>query len=211
MLPLTMQPKLLRALEENRVRPVGGDQEVPFDVRILTATNRDLESDVEKGRFREDLYFRVNVIQLELPPLRARGMDCLLLAQHFVQIFAERASKDVTGISEAAAEKLLGYSWPGNIRELRNVMERAVALTRYEKLAVEDFPEKIRNYRSSQVFIGGNDPSDLIPMDEVERRYILHVLESVGKNKTMTSRILGLDRKTLYRKLQQYGQADDEE
>lgn len=208
-LPLAMQPKLLRALEDGSVRPVGGDQEIPFDVRILTATNRDLESAVEEGRFREDLYFRINVIQIQLPPLRARGTDSLILAQHFVRGLAQRSQKAITGISENAAEKLLNYSWPGNVRELRNVIERAIALTRYEKLAVEDLPEKIRDYRSSQVFIGGSDPSELISMEEVERRYILHVLKSVGGNKTMAARILGLDRRTLYRKLEQYGQTTD--
>jgi two-component system response regulator HydG len=208
-LPLAMQPKLLRALEESRVRPVGCDREVPFDVRLLTATNRDLPSAVEEGRFREDLFFRIDVVQLELPPLRARGTDTLLLAQHFVEQFAARSGKRVVGMSEAVAEKLLAFAWPGNVRELRNVMERAVALTRYNKLVVEDLPEKIRDYRSSQVFIGGHDPSELVSMEEVERRYILHVLDSVDGNKTLGARILGLDRKTLYRKLRQYGAVDD--
>ena len=205
-MPLTMQPKLLRALEESAVRPVGGDQELPFDARILAATNRDLESAVEEGRFRKDLYYRINVIQLELPPLRSRGTDTLLLAQHFVEQFAARSGKQVRGISEAVGERLLAYAWPGNVRELRNVIERAVALTRYDKLAVEDLPEKIRDWRSSQVFIGGDDPSELVPMEEVERRYILHVVRSVEGNKTLAARVLGLDRKTLYRKLRQYGE-----
>lgn len=209
-MPLTVQPKLLRALEENRVRPVGSDTEVPFDVRILCATNRDLESAVEEGRFREDLFFRIDVIQVELPPLRARQTDILLLAQRFLEEFAARSKKRLEGISEAVAEKLLAYSWPGNVRELRNVVERAVALTRYDRLAVEDLPEKVRDYQTSQVFIGGHDPSDLVPMEEVERRYILHVLDSVDGNKTLAARILGLDRKTLYRKLRQYGALDGE-
>jgi len=202
-LPLTMQPKLLRALEESKVRPVGSDRELPFDARIVTATNRDLETAVEEKRFREDLFFRINVIQLDMPPLRSRGTDTLLLAQHFLGLFAARAGKEVEGLSEAVAEKLLNYSWPGNVRELRNVLERAVALTRYNKLAVEDLPEKIREYRSSQVFIGGEDPSEFVPVEEVESRYIEHVLHAVGGNKTVAARILGLDRKTLYRKLQQ--------
>jgi two-component system response regulator HydG len=209
-MPLAMQAKLLRALEEGKVRPVGGDREVNFDVRLLSATNRDLESAVEEGRFRQDLYFRVNVIQIDLPPLRARGADTLLLAQHFIELFAAHARKPVAEISQAVAERLLAYSWPGNVRELRNVIERAVALTRYDKLAVEDLPEKIRDYRSSQVFIGGNDPNELVSMEEVERRYILHVLHVVDGNKTLASRILGLDRKTLYRKLRQYGAASDD-
>ena len=200
-LPLTMQPKLLRALEGNVIRPVGSDQEVPLDVRILTATNRDLETAVEDGRFREDLFFRINVIQCDLPPLRARGTDILLLAQHFLEIFASREKKQVTDISKAVAEKLLSYAWPGNVRELRNVIERAVALTRYDRLGLEDLPEKICNYRSSQVFIGGEDPTELVALEEIEQRYILHVLQSVDGNKTLAARILGLDRKTLYRKL----------
>lgn len=203
--PMTTQAKLLRALEEQRLRPVGGDQEIPFDVRILSATNRDLETAVEEGRFREDLYFRINVIQVEVPPLRARGSDVLLLAQYFVELFAARAAKKVTGLSNKVAEKLMAYAWPGNVRELRNVVERAVALTRYESLAVDDLPEKIRDYRSSQVLIGGSDPTDLISLEDVERRYILHVLQAVGGNKTLAARVLGLDRKTLYRKLHQYG------
>ncbi|MDH3716839.1 MAG: sigma-54 dependent transcriptional regulator [Planctomycetota bacterium] len=204
-LPLPMQAKLLRALEERQLRPVGGDSEVPFDVRLITATNRDLETAVEEQRFREDLFFRVNVIQIDLPPLRARGTDILLLAQHFTELFTARSGKQVTGMSEAVAEQLLAYAWPGNIRELRNAAEHAVALARYDKLAVEDLPEKIRDYSGRSVVLAGDNPAELVPMEEVERRYILHVLDSVGGNKTLAARTLGLDRKTLYRKLNQYG------
>ncbi len=209
-LPLTLQPKLLRALEERRVRPVGGDEERPFDVRILASTNHDLESAVEEGRFREDLFFRVNVITIKLPPLRSRGTDIVLLARHFLQRFAASAGKRLTGISDAAAERLLSYAWPGNVRELRNALERAVALTRYEKLAVEDLPEKIRAYRSSHVVVAGDDPSELASMEEVERRYIQHVLMAVGGNKTLAAQVLGFDRKTLYRKLAGYKAAEEE-
>ncbi|MBI85551.1 MAG: Fis family transcriptional regulator [Planctomycetaceae bacterium] len=203
-LPLSMQPKLLRALEENTIRPVGGDQEIEFDARLITATNRDLETAIEENRFRQDLLFRINVIQLQLPPLRSRGTDTLLLAQCFVDAFAARSSKEVTGISEAAAQKLLTYNWPGNVRELRNIIERAVALTRYDKLAVEDLADKIRDYRGSHMLIGGNDPDELVSLEEVERHYIQHVLKAAQGNKTLAAQILGLDRKTLYRKLQQY-------
>jgi two-component system response regulator HydG len=203
-MPMTVQPKLLRALEENSVRPVGSDKEVAFNVRLITATNRDLRSQIEEAGFREDLFFRIHVIPIELPPLRARGGDVLLLAQQFVTTYAQKAGRQVTGISEPAAKKLLAYSWPGNIRELRNVIERAVALTQFDKIAVDDLPEKISDYRSSQVFIGGDDPSELVPLEEIERRYILHVLASLRGNKTLAARTLGLDRKTLYRKLQQY-------
>ena len=204
-MPLSMQSKLLRALEENKVRPVGSEKEVAFDVRILATTNRDLETAVEERQFREDLFFRINVIQVELPSLRARGADALLLAQHFLAICAARAKKKVLGMSETVAEKLLAYSWPGTVRELRNVIERAVALTRFDTLTVEDLPEKIRDYRSSQVILASNDPGELVPLEEVERRYILHVLDAVGGNRTLAARTLGLDRKTLYRKLRQYG------
>ena len=209
-MPLPMQPKLLRALEESKLRPVGSEKEVAFDVRLLASTNRDLETAVEEQRFRKDLFFRIDVIQVELPPLRARGADALLLAQHFIDVCAGRAGKKVTGMSDGVAEKLLAYSWPGNVRELRNVMERAVALTRFDKLTVEDLPEKIRDYRSSQLLIGSDDPGELVPLEEVERRYILHVLQSAGGNRTLAARTLGLDRKTLYRKLHQYGAMEND-
>jgi two-component system response regulator HydG len=201
--PLTLQPKLLRALEERSLRPVGGDTEVSFDVRVISTTNRDLESAVENKIFREDLFFRINVIQIELPPLRVRGTDILLLAQHFIEQFAIRTGKRVSGISNAVAEKLLDYAWSGNVRELRNAIERAVALTQYEKLIVEDLPEKIRSYRGTDMIISSN-ASELVSMEEIERRYILHVLKAFGGNKTHAARLLGFDRKTLYRKLQFY-------
>jgi len=203
-IPPPLQPKLLRALEERRVRPVGGTREHKFDVRIIAATNRDLETAVEEGLFREDLYYRLNVIQLEIPPLRARGADILLLARHFIKIFAAKTGKTNLSLSEKAAHKLLSYSWPGNVRELRNAVERAVALGRFEQLMVEDFPEKIWNYQSEHILVGAEDPTELIPLAEVERRYILHVLKAVGGNRTLAARTLKLDRKTLYRKLQSY-------
>jgi DNA-binding NtrC family response regulator len=208
-IPIMLQPKLLRALEERSIRPVGGNSEIPVDVRILAATNRDLESAVEEGRFREDLYYRLNVMQIEVPPLRSRGTDVLLLADVFIQQFARRFNRQVTGISDNAAQRLLDYVWHGNVRELRNAMERAVALTRFEKIAVDDLPQKIQAYQSGHIFIGSHDPAELLPMEEVERRYILHVLKVVGDNRTSAARILKLDRKTLYRKLQQYGAAKE--
>jgi two-component system response regulator HydG len=207
--PLTLQPKLLRALEERALRPVGGDTEVPFDVRVISTTNRDLESAVEEKLFREDLFFRINVIQIELPPLRTRGTDILLLAQHFIEQFAVCAGKRVSGISNAATKKLLDYAWPGNVRELKNAVERAVALTQYENIIVEDLPEKIRSYHSTDMVISSN-VSELVSMEETERRYILHVLKAVGGNKTNAARLLGFDRKTLYRKLQFYKIAEND-
>ena len=204
-LPLDLQPKILRALQDRTVRPLGGTAEVPFDVRLVTATNRDLETAIEEKRFRDDLFYRINVIAFEMPPLRARGNDILLLAQHFLGRFATIADKAVAGVSAAAAERLLSYAWPGNVRELENCIERAVALAQYAELVVEDLPEKIRDYRGSHVVVASNDPSELVSMEEVERRYIQRVLESVGGNKTTAARVLGFDRTTLYRKMQRYG------
>ena len=208
-LPLALQPKLLRALEERLVRPVGADKEISFDVRLIAATNRDLERAIEQDRFREDLFFRINVVQLEVPPLRSRGTDVLLLAQNFLEQSAARFDKPVVGLSKAVGEKLLNYDWPGNVRELRNAIERATALTRYDRLAVEDLPEKIRSYRTSRLVLGGDNPQELGPMEDVEKRYVLHVLKSVGGNRSRAARILGFDRKTLYRKLLGYGVAED--
>ncbi|WP_437956177.1 sigma-54 dependent transcriptional regulator [Sorangium sp. So ce119] len=203
-LPLGVQPKLLRALQERRVRPVGGSAEVAFDARIVAATNRDLDAAVEERRFREDLYYRINVLHVELPPVRARGSDVLLLAQRFVEDCAARSGKEVVGLSPAAAERLLAYSWPGNVREIQNCVERAVALTRYQEITVDDLPAKIREHRPSHVIVAADDPSELVPLEEVERRYILRVLEAAGGNKTLAARILGLDRKTLHRKLERW-------
>jgi two-component system response regulator HydG len=203
-MPLSLQPKLLRALEQRSVRPIGDNQEVPFDVRIIASTNRDIESMVAEGKFREDLFYRLNVITIELPPLRARENDVLLLAERFREQFAESTGKQIVGIATPAAKKLLSYPWPGNVRELRNCIERAVALTQYDKLVVEDLPDKISTYADDRLVVTSNDPSELLTMDEVERRYIVHILSTAGGNKTMAARILGLDRKTLYRKLEKY-------
>lgn len=200
-MPLGLQPKLLRAIQQRVVRPVGSDVETPFDVRLIAATNRDLEAAVEERRFREDLFFRINVIPIDVPPLRQRGNDILLLAQHFIREFAAESGKRITGLTSSAAEKLLGYAWAGNVRELRNSIERAVALTSFEQITVEDLPERVRTYHRSQILIASDDPSELPPLEEVEHRYIVKVLESAGGNKALAARILGLDRKTLYRKL----------
>jgi two-component system response regulator HydG len=206
-LPLALQPKLLRALQELTVRPIGSDAEVKFDARIVTATNLDLETAVADKRFREDLYYRINVVQIELPPLRARGNDILQLAQRFLT----RASgpRAITGLSAACAERLLAYPWPGNVRELENCIARAVAVAQYEQLTVEDLPEKIRGYRGGQLILdAAEDPAHLLRMDEVERRYIAHVLDRVSGNKSLAAKLLGFDRTTLYRKLARYGLAE---
>jgi two-component system, NtrC family, response regulator AtoC len=204
-MPLALQPKLLRALQERTIRPVGGDAEVPFDARLICATNINLESSVAERTFREDLYYRINVIHIEVPSLRDRASDVLLLAQHFLEHYALHSEKNVAGLSSEAAQKLLAYPWPGNVRELQNCIERAVALTRHRDLQVEDLPERIAGYRRSHVLVVSNEPSELVPMEEVERRYVLRVLQAVGGNKKEAARVLGFDRKTLYRKLERYG------
>ncbi len=199
------QAKLLRVLEQRVVRPVGGEHDLPFDVRFIAATNRDLMEAAEEGRFREDLLYRIDVLRVELPPLRDRGNDVLLLAQHFVQEFAERAGKEVTGLAEPVAERLLAYPWPGNVRELRNTIEASVAVTRTSRLVLDDLPPRIRAHRGIHSALDV-DRTQILPLAEVERRYVLHVLDLLDGNKALTARRLGLDRKTLYRKLQRWGE-----
>lgn len=203
-MPLEMQAKLLRALQEKRIRPVGGGEEQSFDARIVAATNVDLEEAVEEGRFREDLYYRINVVHVSVPPLRARGRDVLLLAQSFMERAALRSGREVRGLAESAARKLLAYEWPGNVRELENCIERGVALTRFREITAEDLPDKIRCFEQK----GTDDDTlenELPSMEELERRHILRVLEAVRGNKTRAAQILGLDRRTLYRKAERYG------
>jgi len=200
-LPLGLQPKLLRALQERVIRPVGGTTELPFDARVIAATNSDLETMVEEHRFREDLFFRINVIQITLPPLRARGGDILLLAQTFLERIAARANKTVTGFSPDAAAKLMAYSWPGNVRELQNCVERAVALASFSALEVSDLPDKIRAFKSNQLVLGSDDPTELVSLEELELLYVRRVLDSVAGNKSAAARILKIERKTLHRML----------
>jgi len=199
-LPLALQPKLLRALQERVVRPLGSDREVPFDVRLITATNRDLERAIDDKLFREDLYYRIHVVHLHLPPLRSRGGDILSLAQRFVQDAAARFGKpDVRGLTPAAADKLSTYAWPGNVRELANAIESAVALARYPDITVDDLPEPIRAYTPRQPVI--TPTTELLPLEEVERRYIRHVVEACNGNQSAAAQVLRIDRKTLARRL----------
>ncbi len=206
-MPLGLQVRLLRVIEAGSVRPVGGEEEISFDVRIIAATHKDLELAVEEGTFREDLFFRLNVIQLDIPPLRFRENDILILAQHFLQKFAASTKRDVQQLSKPVIEKLLAYPWPGNVRELRNAMEHAVVLTRHQTIVMTDLPKKIQNYKRLGLPLTPyqeNSQAPLVSLDEMEKQYILHVLEKVGGSKTVASKVLGVDRKTLYRKLQKY-------
>ncbi len=207
-LPLDVQPKLLRALQERKVRPVGDNREIPYDARIVAATNRDLENEVREKRFREDLYYRINVVKLEVPPLRSRGSDTLHLAHHFLKVFAERSGKPTIELSERAAERLMAYEWPGNVRELENCIEHAVALARFDQVTVEDLPEKLRGYLAGSFVATANDPTEIVTMEELEKRYLLRVFKLVGNNKSRAAEVLGIDRRTMYRKLERYAALD---
>ncbi|MFO0614829.1 MAG: sigma-54 dependent transcriptional regulator [Polyangiaceae bacterium] len=202
-MPVELQPKLLRALQERVVRPVGDSVEVPFDARLVVATNRDLEHEVYERRFREDLYYRINVVRVDLPPLRDRGEDILVLASHFFERFAKQSGKTLS-MARSVTERLRRYDWPGNVRELENAMERLVALARPPEATPEDLPERIRNYRADQPVLTANDATEVVTVDELERRYILRVLTVVRGNKSRAAQVLGLDRRTLYRKLERY-------
>ncbi len=201
-MPLEMQAKLLRALQERTVRPVGGDRESPFDARVITATNRDLEAEVRARRFREDLFYRIAVVCVEVPTLRERSVDIPVLAQHFLVRFAERFGKKVVGFHPASLARLVSYAWPGNVRELENCIERSVALTRYDHVTVEDLPEKIRAYEMKQRSMAPETETELVTLSELERRYVQRVMVLVGGNKSRAARVLGLDRRTLYRMLE---------
>jgi two-component system response regulator HydG len=201
-MPLALQGKLLRALEERSVRAVGSNRDVPFDVRVIAATNRDLEAAVEQGSFRQDLFYRINVIHVELPPLRSRGGDVLLLAQGFLGELAVRGGRPIAKLTAAAAERLSAYDWPGNVRELRNCVERAVTLSHSALVDVQDLPRKVRDFQPRHVLIAADDPSELLPLEEVERRYIARVIQACAGNKSKAARILGIGRKTLYRHLE---------
>jgi two-component system response regulator HydG len=192
-LHLPLQPKLLRALQEKAIRPIGSDREVPVDVRLVTATNVDLADAVGKRTFRADLFYRLNVVEIVVPPLRERGRDVVLLAQHFLERSARMMGRDISGIAPSCAAKLAAYPWPGNVRELANVMERAVALSRTTRLTVEDLPDHVT---SSNAVVGGEA---LMPLEELERRHIRRVMKATGGNKTRAAQILGVDRRTLYR------------
>ena len=197
-----MQAKLLRVIQEKELNRVGGEEVLTVDVRLIAATNRDLLSEVQKGNFREDLYYRLNVITLKVPPLRQRREDIPLLAEHFLRLFCERNSKEVKGFTPQAMDRMIRYGWPGNIRELMNTIESAVVLSGSEYLT-EDIlpfiPEPLPEPATPADF-----PTDL-PLGEVERSTILKTLEISGGNKSEASRKLGITRATLHKKLKKYG------
>jgi two-component system response regulator HydG len=204
-----LQPKLLRALQERTARPVGASTEIPFDVRLVAATNEDLAAAVADRRFRSDLFFRINVIPIEVPPLRARGDDVALLARRFAVVYADKHRKPMASLTPEALDLLRTHSWPGNVRELQNAIERAVALTDRDEIGPDDLHDSLRSAAPTLVLASPSLPSDpgadtLLPLAEIERRHVLRVLEAVDGNKRTAARILGLDRRTLYRRLEQY-------
>jgi two-component system, NtrC family, response regulator AtoC len=193
----SLQVKLLRTIEEHEVRRLGGNQTIKVDLRLIAASNRKLNELVEQGKFREDLYYRLRVVEIDLPPLRERGEDIPILVEHFLKALG-RARGTTFSISSGALSCLVAYSWPGNVRELENALEAAAALNRSGVILPEDLPKKVRVESSddgqfSEMFV------DLPSLDELEKKYVTHVLRITGKNKSMASRILGIDRKTLYR------------
>ncbi len=197
-----LQVRLLRAVQEHEVTPLGSSAPSRFDARIICATNRDLEREVTEGRFREDLFYRLNVIEVHLPPLRERREDIPLLARHFVKRTAREQGQDEKPIEPATMTALINYNWPGNVRELQNAIERAFTLSG-ERLDPESLPPRVRDAAGTHPAV--LDPDGLRPtLDEVERRYILDILASVNQDKGRAANILGIDLSTLYRKLKRY-------
>ncbi len=200
---LALQVRLLRAIEEGEVRPVGGNRAMQVDARVISATNRNLADEVSEQRFRQDLYYRLSVIVITVPPLRERRADIPLLVERFLQSAGARAGRPVD-VSPAALDALVGYDWPGNVRELENTIERAVLFSRSAAIDVADLPEAVGRSSVSadlhqRVF------ADLPSLDELERRYLAHVLQAVGGNRTRAAEVLGIDRRTLYRMAARFG------
>lgn len=199
------QVKILRVLQEREFERVGGTQTIHTDVRVVAATNRNLEEEVKKGNFREDLYYRLNVVHIEVPPLRERKEDIPLLLNSFLNEFNSENSKNIEGFTPQARKLLCSYSWPGNIRQLRNSIESAVVLSRGKLIDVEDLPEQVVNHENESelsIKVG-------LSLDEAERLFIISTLDYCGGNKTKASEMLKIGRKTLHRKLEEYGKADD--
>ena len=199
-----MQVKLLRVLQEREVRRVGENKSRPVNVRVVAATNRDLSNEISEGNFRQDLYYRLKVVELHVPPLRERRSDILPLARVLLAEAAERMARDVSSLAPKAADQLLRYDWPGNVRELQNAMERATALTRSSRVELEDLPEEVRGAFPTPVVSN----QEVKPLREIEKDYILAVLERSGGNQTHAAQQLGIGAATLYRRLKQYGLVD---
>lgn len=199
-LPLMLQAKLLRAIQEKEIRRVGANKSIAIDVRIIAATNLNLSEEVKAKRFRDDLYYRLNVIEVKLPPLRDRREDIPLLVEAFLKRCAATRGKDVKGVNEAALAMLMDYAWPGNVRELENVIERAVTLSRGGKITPDDLPPAVQGARGDRRVLD-EAAEKTLPLHEIEKEYIKKILDKMGGNKYQAAHVLGIDRKTLYRKL----------
>jgi DNA-binding NtrC family response regulator len=199
-LPLMLQAKILRAIQEKEIRRVGATKPISVDVRIIAATNLNLSEEVKNKRFREDLYYRLNVIELKLPPLRERREDIPLLVEAFLKKCGEVRGKEVKGVTESALAMLMDYAWPGNVRELENVIERAVTLSRSEKVSPDDLPAAVQGARGDRRVLD-EAAEKTLPLHELEKEYIKKILDKSGGNKYQAAHALGIDRKTLYRKL----------
>jgi two-component system response regulator HydG len=201
---LAAQVRLLRVLQNGEFTRVGGNEVVKTDVRVIAASNIDLEQAVADGRFRRDLFYRLNVYPIKLPPLRERREDIPLLAIHFLEIYKKRSSKNITGITEKALSRLRRYDWPGNVRELENAIERAVIIAQGRLITVDDLPDAVRGAESETDARKTVEVEVGTPIEEVERRVILETLAYTRGDKSRAAQILGIGRKTLYRKLLQY-------
>jgi DNA-binding NtrC family response regulator len=197
------QVKLLRALQHREVIPVGSTDAIPVDTRVVAATNRDLDEEIRVGNFRSDLYYRLNVISLHLPPLRQRRDDIPLLVEHFLHRIAALRSEPVKHLTDAAAEVMIDYNWPGNVRELENALERAIILTPGDEIGADALPERVTERRIEPLVSTRTPPNPTL--EAVERAYIMWVLQSENGNKSRTAEALGIDPSTLYRKLSRYG------
>ncbi len=202
-MPLLLQAKLLRVLQEGRIRPVGSDQEVAVDVRILAATHQDLELKVEQGEFRADLFYRLETFSLVVPPLRQRAEDLELLASHFVGQFQQQQQKAVQGLSQPALDCLYRYPFPGNVRELQNAIERAFTFASEPQIAVADLPERIRHYQSPAVSDAPPANKSWPTLQQLQQNYVNQVLNHTNGNKQRAAQLLGVTRRTLYRWLEE--------
>jgi DNA-binding NtrC family response regulator len=202
-IPLSLQAKLLRVIEDKEVRPLGTNLGEKVDARLVSACNRDPESLVQEGRFRQDLYYRLNVIRIDLPPLRERTEDIPVLIEHFMRKFSEQIHRKLEGIEPEALEALTSYHWPGNIRELEHTIERAVLLGKEARIGLQDFPPSLVA-RNDHVLPLADAIAKSYTLKDLEKEYIMRVMETVGGNKTEAAKTLGVDRTTLYRKLEEY-------
>ena len=200
-----MQVKLLRVLQEREITRVGGDEAVKVDVRVIAATNKDLIREMEAGRFREDLYYRLNVVTINVPPLRERKEDIPLIAQHFLTLFAEKNHKNIKGFTPQAMDRLLKYTWPGNVRELMNAVERGVVLSRSDYLDEEELSLVLRSHMPTEEAALLKIEAEDMPLEAVEKEAIVKTLETAGGNKSEAARRLGITRRTLHIKLKKYG------